>query len=330
MGGQALLKYGIETRRVDGEEYCEILSFVKEVFPKGREIYYYRSKKNFGDCDYLVVNSFNNDIKNIIIKNFKPTKIHFNSGVYSFDYKNFQIDIITKPKEQLDIAQVYFSWNDLGNLMGRAYYKMGLKYGSQGLVFPIRQRLFQEVDEGSDHVIKELILSLNPREIFEFMGYDYDRWLKGFNTLEDIFIYTCSTPYFSAENFAFENLSHQNRTRNKKRPTFCAFLEWLNEHLEYDKKFQFGRKKDWIDFIDRIFVIKDEIEKARQKWLKGIELNKKFNGHKVIEWTGVTGESLGKLLRNYKDSKNNFNKFLEDNDAQIVKNDFLTFYQKNI
>lgn len=321
MGGRALQKYGIKTRRIEKTEYLDILSFVKEVFPAGREILYYREKSTFGDLDYFVSYSSKNREK--IEENFKPTKIHSNTGVYSFDYKNFQIDIIQKPEEQLDIACNYFSYNDLGNLQGRAYHKMGLKYGSQGLIFPIRQRLFADCEEGSDHIIKELVLSLNPREIFEFMDYDYDRFLEGFNTLEDIFKYTCSTKYFSAENFQFENLNHTNRTRNRKRPTFCAFVEWINCHPEYDKGFNFGRKRDWIPHIHKSFPILEEIEAAREKWEKGRMLNAKFNGNLVIAWVGVQGKELGEILSKY---RNEYRDLIEGESAETIKGHFLSWY----
>ena len=42
---------------------------------------------------------------------------------------NFQIDFIKVGEENWETSKNYFSYNDLGNLMGRLAQRLGVKYG---------------------------------------------------------------------------------------------------------------------------------------------------------------------------------------------------------
>lgn len=115
------------------------------------------------------------------------------------------------PLEDFQTCRDYYTYNDLGNLIGRVAHKMGMKFGHLGLLYPLRD---------GDHLIAELVVTRDTRQALEFMGYDFDRWNQGFDQLTDIFEFAASTPYFNPEAFTLENLNHRNRTRNRKRNTF--------------------------------------------------------------------------------------------------------------
>lgn len=341
MGGNCLKKYNIETVRLNRVDYLDLETEVFEKISSAGinilKIPYYRDKKNFGDMDAVIEFEENRDYKYEIYQLFHPRVIAVNDGVYSFDYRNFQVDLLCRKTEDLECVVNYMSWNDLGNLQGRFYHAIGTNYGWQGLRFPIRQKLFDEnIDDNSDHVIKTLTLSKNPREIMEFGGYDYDRFLAGFDTLEEIFIFATSTPYFNGYNFQLENLNHTNKTRNRKRDTFMKFLEWLKKHPEYDKQFNFGDKKNWIDKIDKKWPIKEEIEKERSNFLQHKANAAKFNGNLVRYWCpGLEGKQLGKVLSEFKfyrgmfSDAQTFEGYLQMYPAEKIKSDFFAWIKKS-
>lgn len=331
MGGNCLKHYGVNTVRLNREEYLEL---EKELFDKIREagveihkLPFYRKKETFGDLDAVVKFDPSINLREIIQNQFAPRKISVNDGVFTFDYQNFQCDLICRKESDLPCVIHYLSWNDLNNLVGRTAHHMGLNHGWQGLRFPIRQKLFEEnVNDSSDHVIETLVLSRDPKEIMEFLGYDYEIYLRGFDTLEEIFLYAVSTPYFCGKNFRLENLNHQNRTRNRKRTVFMEFLKWLEANPEYDKEFNFGRKRDWIDTIDKKWPIKNRIEEVREEFLNNKELSAKFNGRHVMELTPLRGKELGSILGNYRNSKTNWKEFVENNSSENIKIDFMSYY----
>ncbi|MEB5034102.1 hypothetical protein RXP17_29850, partial [Pseudomonas aeruginosa] len=155
---------------------------------------------------------------------------------------------------------------------------------------------------------------------------DWARYQLGFDTLEDIFIYATSTPFFCGKNFKLENLSHQNRTRNRKRVVFMKFLEWLQANSRYDKNFDFGHKKDWIEIIDGKWPIKEKIHEEYSKFAKNRELSKKLNGSLIMEWIpNLAGKELGAVLGAYKEGKG-WMKFLEENSAEELRVDFMRYY----
>jgi len=336
MGGVALQKYGIETIRLPQSEYLILESeVIKRIESAGLKIFklpFYRNKPDFGDLDAVVEYNQKIDLKKVIETQFNPRAIHTNDGVYSFDFQNFQCDLICRQPADIECVVNYLSYNDCNNLIGRTAHHMGLNHGWQGLRFPIRQKLFDESTENSsDHIIDTLTLSKNPREIMEFLGYDCDVYSRGFDTLEEMFIYITSTRYFCGKNFKLENLNHQNRTRNRKRTVFMQFLKWLEAHPQYDKNYEFGRKRDWINIIDQKWPIKQRIEEERQKFLKIRENSKKFNGNIAREISGLEGKDLGAALNGFKrfietgDPQESYISYLEKESSETIKKDFVYF-----
>lgn len=151
MGGNALKT--VTTRRVDAAEYHkikdEVVGMLRGMFPgHGIEaIPAYRKKADFGDLDVLVEYFPNPDspeadirhrFRGELRKHFKAEEIVSNGPVYSFAWRDFQVDLILAPTDEFEMSLNYFAWNDLGNLIGRVAHKMGLKYGHDGLCLPFR------------------------------------------------------------------------------------------------------------------------------------------------------------------------------------------------
>ena len=131
MGGNALAKFGAE--RVDRETFHlyeeELFIILKELFPQHtfKTIPFYRGKETFGDMDILMYPEFPEGGKKLLAERVGSAGEYDNKDVFSFMYKNLQVDMIYT--HDTVSAMRYYSYNDLGNLMGRIFRRLGLRYG---------------------------------------------------------------------------------------------------------------------------------------------------------------------------------------------------------
>lgn len=301
MGGNALAAQGAE--RVDKAVYMELMN---EIFEKLNSIpgYYgwveipsYSRKDTFGDLDILCTN-INKDIFDKVLHLFDQPDHYHNTNVLSFLYKNLQVDLISMKPEDYHTAFIYYSYNDLGNLIGKIFHKFGLKYGHRGLVMPLRD------EDNSSHKFSEIIISKNPDKIFDFLGLSYSRFLYGFARLEDIFQFVVDSPYFDPDVFSFENMNNTARVRDKKRSTYNAFLEYIKD-LEEESRLEWN--KDKSEYLTKIFKFFPE---SYQGYCNELDifneakmLHDKFNGVKVLKWLKevypekvIEGEDFGKFM----------------------------------
>lgn len=271
-------------------------------------ISYYRNKETHGDLDILILNDGNlGNIRDKIAKEFETDFIYSNGNVYSFPFENYQIDIIPTPTKFWETSKTFFDYDPTGNLMGKIAHKFGLKYGFCGLVYPFRNF--------SGRISADIIISKDSRKIFNFLDFDYDRYLKGFDTLDEIFNYIISSKYFNVENFKIENLRHIDRKRNAKRSTYQKFLTFINEN-NIKSNFEFDKDKSiYLTKINNCFPEINFLTKLKELKLKDEEnklIAEKFNGNLIMEkFSSLKGKELGLAIRNFKDSFETTEKFKE-------------------
>jgi hypothetical protein len=321
MGGAALSHLGV--RRYNSDEFYqlakELVPLVKEAFNTEVELTKsYKNKPDFGDMDLLVLNTGNlGMIEEVIRKNFCPRDIHHNGNCYSFDYKDLQIDLIITPLSNWETSKVFFSYNDLGNLMGKIYHKFGLKYGYDGVKY------IHRID---DKKLGDFVVTKDMKKAWEFIGCSWDRYEKGFDEMEDIFNYIIESPYFDYKSFHMENLNAINRKRNKRRKVYQLFLKyietnnitksnvWAKDKSEYWN--QIGNFFPESNFIENV---KDFQEKERVKR----ELHFKFNGKLIMDrFSELRGEILGKAIKNFKSRFEDFDQYVTDNTPESIMEDF--------
>lgn len=289
---------GVE--RKPAKEYFEIakevLQLSKSFSDKSAIIPAYSEKESFGDLDCLAVISPTINTKESLKELFRPTDIQKNGDVWSFDYRKLQIDIICTSHRLFDVALHYYSYNDVSNLIGRVANKMGLKYGHRGLTYPVKAN--------NSNVIGTVELSIQPSEILPFLGYDYDRFQKGFRDLEEIYTYVISSAYFDKTSFQEENLNHINRIRNRKRPTFTNFVQWLEQPKNADIP-SFTYEKDKTPYIQKALDYfkhnntREQLQVILASHKKHEEAKTKFNGKLVSKITGLQSRELGELISNF-------------------------------
>lgn len=307
MGGRALLSEGIETRRASADEFVrvrrDVVDTLNSTLGGSKSVMVpesYRTKPSFGDLDVLIPSDHKvDDFVEYVSKRFGGSTVVSNGGVHSFDYRGwFQVDLITCPPDEMWLAHTYYSWNDLGNLMGRVVHKMGAKYGHNGLWLPFRDGTHESFQvnllrDGNTQSRQRL-----PSEFFECFGFDEDRFYQGFDTLEQVYQYVASSKFFNPSMFALEDLNHTNRTRNRKRTTYMSFLQWIENDMLSREWYEWSADKSvYLPRLQHYFP--EAMEEHRRQymlWQQRKYSSMLYNGENVSHITGASGKQLGEFM----------------------------------
>lgn len=260
---------------------------------------FFQSKESFGDMDVILsMEGFNQNMREYIEETFKPNEIFHNGNAWSFDYKELQIDFITCAPEDYDSNHHYLAFNDLGNFMGRIAQKMGLKYGQEGL-------WYNHFHNGQK--VGRIPVSKDYPRIFAHLDLDYNRWVEGFDSLEEIFEFVMTSKYFSADQFQLDQLNKINRERNAKRKSYMTFLEYI-DHLEPNEEGKAAmehHKENLVEIVSEVFPesnIKREIKRFEYEASENAYASAKFNGGMVMAKYGLKGKDLGTAMNNFKEA----------------------------
>lgn len=343
MGGNALKE--VPTRRYDKVEYFslwnEIKSKLKTVVmgePKKeviRLVEAYRNKESFGDMDIILCKEYFDIPKLVYSKKstkslmafFNYKEMYRNMPVISFDYKDFQIDLIFTKEKFLETSDIYYRYNDLGNLMGRIANKFGTRYGHMGLEYK-----FYALDDSE--LLGTIPFSQNMEKIFTFLGFDFKKFNEGFDELKDVFDYVVNSEFFEKSIFDYENLNHQNRTRNKKRDSYRKFLEYI-ETPGIQSKYEFKKDKNfYLPRINEYFPeakIYDYIEVKREEHRIKKEIASKFNGIIIMRLKPqLNGIELGKFISSFKLQFEDFNSWVLGTDQKRIEQKIVEFYNAKV
>ena len=296
MGGLALKHLNVQ--RVSRDEYLRLAPRVQSIFSTLFQhlpdiVQSYAQKTDFGDCDMLITSSeLPERWRDGLAAAVHSRGYIVNGDVTSMEIENVQFDFINVPRAHRVYAFVYFSFNDLGNLMGRVAHKMGFKYGHRGLVYPMR------VD--NNHVYAEVDVRAPINEVFDFLGYSFHLWNSGFDSLEDIFEYAASTPYFNRDIYLLENRNAISRMRDAKRKTYTGFLEWCernHDKNQYDWSDKDGEKAKHLQrAVERWPGLGVTLETLNRAFRQEQDLKTRWNGENVMKWTGLSGKELGLFM----------------------------------
>ena len=203
--------------------------------------------------------------------------------------KTHQVDLIGQSPDTFEFTLKYLAWNDLGNLVGRLYHKMGLKFGHDGLWMPLRD---------GTHEHANILLTRDFDEALRFMDYNPVIFRAGFADLEDIFNFVATNGRFNADIFKLENRNTIAKTRERKRKTYMAFLKWIEDK---DRLAKFDWPKDKSVWLSRIFLHFPHATKEYDEAMSELRLNREakelFNGNIVRELTGLQDKELGYFMK---------------------------------
>lgn len=297
MGGNALKNAGVG--RVEWHRYFDIWNALNNNPTMGarfelRIIPAYGEKSSFGDMDVLVVGPMD-ELVSTIHDAFSPKELVVNGDCVSFDFMGIQVDFIKTRDDLVPFNLAYFSFNDLGNFMGRTAYRLGFKYGHDGLWYTLRD------DENESRVVKEILLTKEPIDAFAFLGYNYAKWCRGFRNLGEIFEFAASSAYFDPAQYLLSNRSYAARVRDRKRESYKKFLEWIHANypdlkedspkVPVDKEFHLQRAFDMFPAFSHRYDV------AMADWQEDKEFRKNFNGATIGGMLGLDGKELGAAMK---------------------------------
>jgi hypothetical protein len=201
-----------------------------------------------------------------------------------------------------------------------------MSYGWEGLFYKFR------TFHGSNS--KDILLTNDARKIFDFGGYDYDRYLKGFETLEDIFKFCIDGKYFDAEMFQMENLKSIDKKRNRKRGSYHLFLNYLKDN-GINTKYAFNADKDYyLQFIETFFPeanFTQQLEVLKKEDARKKVIAQKFNGDIVMTWLpNLQGKELGAAMSKFKGYLDDgYDEFILNENYDTIKEHFMYIYNGN-
>lgn len=246
MGGKATEKY--QTKRMAQEIYEKIVNHFNSYKEEGERFavpFSYKDKDTHGDVDLLTTMSLNGLLEKI--KEDKDIEIHQDylasiEGREISEHINhipiriknnnietdwFQLDILRAEHEDFDCTFRYYCYNDLGNMIGRIAYGLGLDFGQRGLTykFPKDHVFRKELGKEGDLIItKDYFKAL---DFLGLKGLNENNFNDYFKNKEDIFnfIYKCE----NMKPYAFLNVLKRSKSkiRDRKRGTLNEFLEFL-------------------------------------------------------------------------------------------------------
>jgi hypothetical protein len=326
MGGLAIKN--AKTRRFQKDEFDAILPIIlekaKKLFSDAVSTTYFKSKDSFGDADILclVDKPITIDIKQWIIDEFNSKEVVPNSHVYSFEFNELQVDFILTPLSSWETSKIYFSYNDLHNLVGKVAHKFGLKWGYDGLILPYR------ID---GKMLGEVVVTKDHKKALAFLGFDVDRYEAGFDNLDEIFDFVTTSKYFNPWMFDFETLNRINRERDRKRKTYALFVEHVAPMKEKGVDayhYFYADKKAYLGLIDHYFpgFLKDYRGLEKLEEIKRF-VAKLYNGNLVMQYFDISDKSLGAAIGTFEKhfgSREKLEEYvLDTNDTDIIMNKFM-------
>ncbi|HVH97926.1 MAG TPA: hypothetical protein VM869_04425 [Enhygromyxa sp.] len=260
---------------------------------------YYASKPDFGDLDVVVSTAAIEALGGwerfceAIATGLGVEQSKSVGHVYSTVVSNFQVDYFVRSPELLEATYNYLSFNDLGNLIGKIFRRLGLKYGEEGLHYVFRR-------ETQPSYKRDLLISRDWPRILAFLELDVAAWQAGFDRLEDMFAWVVASPYFSVAPYEDQDRTTERRARS--RPTMARFIAWLEaEAIRKTCDYLHGPDA-YVYRIDAAFPeaeLTQALAQERAREGEATALRSKFGGALVREWIGLDGPQLGAFLRRF-------------------------------
>ena len=300
------------------------------------------NKIDFGDLDVLYKLSDNLDFRKLIIDKYNPNEIVCNGQLisisYPFNNEYYQIDFVKC--SNLKMSKFFYSYGDLGGVIGTITKKYGISYG-EGLYCNIDKDTIRNYTSNDivNYTISKIFLTDEPSEICKYLDLDYEKWISGFETKESIFEWVISSSWFQQNIFLNLNLNCSEKKKNNIRPFYKDFIEYIfdenksNKLNNFNKNNQikkYNRQLEALKYFNKIHLL-DEL--INENTIKN-ERKRKFNGYKFMKY-GYIKEDIGIFIIEFKkyinkkfDKVNNmefFNIWLDDNDELIINKEIDNF-----
>ncbi len=292
---------------------------------------YYKDKKDFGDLDVLIKDTVPTET---LMRIFARCECNNNGeSVISFNYKDFQIDFIKIKPEDFNIAYHYYSYNDLGNLIGQLAKYNHLKFGFDGLTY--------------NHYIKgqklgNILISKNIDKILSFLDLSPAKFHQGFDTLKEVFDYIVKSKYFnpyvsdlepygySDAGVALYRINKMNRERNTKRKTYQEWLEYVKPLKTGEDNYKFredGNLQEIYDRVDKFFPEAHFKEKLDAIQKDRVSIKDKFNGNVIKKLCPeLKKEDFQFFIDSFRTARQPFSEYIINSSQDTINKDILNFF----
>ena len=277
-------------------------------------IQFYENKPDQGNINILVNQStilptnianaivdLNPNRKEVVLKFLREQgyKVKTNSNIISFLYDDrLQVDLVFTKTSLYDYSLNYYSFNDLGGLIGRLSRGLNLKHGSNGLSYVL-------YNENKTKKLAEFLLTADHDRTLDIMGLCSKRFKEGFKTLEEIFEYVTTSKYFGLNAFILADMPCKDRHRDQKRNTFIKFEEYCQANADKLPAASPHLPEDKRAFLYTLFPeLEEQVNNALKHEAESVEIATKFNGHILMDMfpdLKANPKLLGKFISKFKE-----------------------------
>lgn len=329
MGGKAIKK--VICNRLSKEKYLTISSqilqllqntSIQAILPR-----IIPEKDSFGDIDILI-DSQTNNLRNWIIEHYQPIEIVHNPNSFSFTYWDqeivdkrtyYQIDFILV--ENIYSAQFFFSYGDIGVIIGKFMGYHGITFSDKGLLIKVRADLLNYpnlalsyLSNDQTFVYEQILLTSNVIDSCKFMGLNYEEWLS-FTSIHDIYKWLISSHYYTIDAFQFVKM--EKRKKLGDRPLYRNFLTYIGI-TDYANENNYRHNTQLIANQHNLLLQynkMDLLEKIRRNCQLQFERKQKFHAQLFIRY-GIKQLDLTKTIsifkKTIKQSNNNFDDWIDN------------------
>jgi hypothetical protein len=349
MGGNALKNTPVQRvvnllhERVQSEMRKKLECFVDEV-----EILIEKPGKiDHGDVDILYKPSEFQPLSMIefVHSTFAPLEMVVSGPVLSFSYNTelldpeavshafVQVDLIEV--ENMNMSKFYFSYGDLGKILGCMTRHYGIRFGAAGLYLSVSPLVLASYNPTilKNEVVK-VTLSQSPEEICAFLGLNFERW-GSFTSEVEIFEWVMQSPLYNVSIFA-NNGNRAHRQQVQHRAMYQHFLEYslsrVRETKEEEPVPRQCMQREALRYFQKEEVVVDMLTKASMKASR----KAKFSGATLIK-LGVSerGPQVALNLERFrlyvKESiAESFDDWIDSRSAEEVERCVLAFFVRTV
>lgn len=352
MGGNSFVKTGVA--RLSLETFNKVKTIVQhdlQNYFKTDICFHMPEKVNFGDVDIIYIPAKEHGgltMSAVIQQIFNPREIVISGDVLSFTYffeetcEFYQVDMILV--EDLEMGKFYYSYGDLGNLVGHMTDKLGIKFGINGLYVYLHNRILE--DRGIEFGLasanrQKIILNDCPKEICEFLEMDFTAWGR-FKTDTEVFEWIKTCKMFNKDTFRDGASNHRKKNiRRKMYSSFCDTIESANDKLTVtgskevqDDTVIVEQQLSAIEYFGKQSELDLLIQDCKDKYRVATERKKKFNAKKFLAY-GIENRNLGEAMLSFKENimarydPPNFEHWLDNSDCDQVDVSLADFFKKD-
>jgi hypothetical protein len=178
--------------------------------------------------------------------------------------------------------------------MGKVARYHRYKLGFQGLRLPY----WRDLDRSQK--LGEYVLTRDPEEALEFLGYDYERHRDGFETFNKMFEYAMSSDLAVPQCFMKSQLTASQRQRDSKRDVYQQFMKWLEGQRPYEfiRRPSYRRAREIA--ADNFPDVKAKIARDKKSFKQQEAASQVFNGGHLHQQFGLEGKEIGEVLEKLK------------------------------